>query len=309
MGLIDPSVDPPQIMVISTDITNEKRAKEDLARAHSELEERVRVRTHQLTQANQRLQEEIVEREKVQKKLQDAMEIAESANRAKGDFIASMSHELRTPLTSVLGFVGLLEGERHGELTESQNDFVSTIRRNAEHLLSLINDILDVAKTEAGEGELVKSVVDLDMLVRQCLEMISSRALEDGLEIAPSPTSLGHGCVDERKFRQIILNLLANACKFTPEGGRIGVSGTSNSDQAIVTIWDTGIGIASSETESIFDRFKQLDSGDSRKYPGTGLGLTLAKKFVEMHGGQIWVESAEKKGSRFSFSIPLSQDL
>ncbi|MCA9437969.1 MAG: PAS domain S-box protein, partial [Candidatus Omnitrophica bacterium] len=168
MGLIDPSVDPPQIMVISTDITNEKRAKEDLARAHSELEERVRVRTHQLTQANQRLQEEIVEREKVQKKLQDAMEIAESANRAKGDFIASMSHELRTPLTSVLGFVGLLEGERHGELTESQNDFVSTIRRNAEHLLSLINDILDVAKTEAGEGELVKSVVDLDMLVRQC---------------------------------------------------------------------------------------------------------------------------------------------
>ncbi|MCA9444688.1 MAG: PAS domain S-box protein [Candidatus Omnitrophica bacterium] len=306
MGLIDPMAQFPQIMIISTDITRERKAQEELSQARSDLEERVRLRTSQLTEINSQLEREILEREKTQEALNEAKETAETANRAKGDFIASMSHELRTPLTSILGFVGLLEGERHGSLNESQIDFVGTIRRNAEHLLSLINDILDVAKSEAGQDELTRSVVDLDNLVRRSLEMISSRALESGVEIAPSPTHLGSAIVDERKVRQIILNLLANACKFTPAGGEVGVRGVRSQTDFQITIWDTGIGIPPQAKDSIFEEFKQVDSGDSRKYPGTGLGLTLAKKFVEIHGGRIWVESKLKQGSRFTFSIPLS---
>ncbi len=309
MGLIQTPEDSPTIMSISTDITEEKRSKEDLANAHAELEARVRDRTQQLTETNSRLNQEILDRKRAQKELEDAKEVAESASHAKGDFIASMSHELRTPLTSVLGFVGLLEGERHGEMTESQTEFVTTIRRNAEHLLSLINDILDVAKTEAGQSELKKSVVDLDELVRQCLQMIAGRALENHLEVVASPTMLGEAIVDDRKIRQIILNLLANACKFTPERGQIGVRGERKETQISITVWDTGIGIGPDHQKSIFDRFKQLDTGDSRKYSGTGLGLTLAKKFIEMHGGEIIVESKPGKGSEFTFSIPIASDL
>ena len=294
---------------VAFDITERKRAEEALQKAHSELEQRVSERTSELSATNQLLKHEIARRRLVEGELIQAKETAEAASHAKSDFIATMSHELRTPLTGIFGFIELLERQKHGLLTEDQQEFVGTIRRNSEHLLALINDVLDVSKIEAGRLELQPSPFDLMELICRCVTMVRSRAIEKGVDLSCQTDSVGTVVADERKVKQVVLNLLSNACKFTEMGGKVNVSAVRGEREVIVTVRDTGIGIAPEDIQTVFEEFSQLDRGDARRYGGTGLGLSLAKKFVELHGGRIWVESKPNEGSRFHFTLPLNTSL
>jgi signal transduction histidine kinase len=241
-------------------------------------------------------------------------EVAEAANQAKSEFLANMSHELRTPLNAVIGFSEVLRDKYFGELNEKQADYVNDILESAKHLLSLINDILDLSKVEAGKMELEPSQVNIKDLLDNSLVMIKEKAHKHriGLDIKiPEEMSDLEIQADERKLKQIIFNLLSNAVKFTPDGGKISMTAQStiiNQQSSIqISVADTGIGIAPEDHEKIFDEFYQVKGDMKDKTPGTGLGLPLTKRLVEMHGGRIWVESkGEGKGSTFSFVIPVT---
>ena len=230
----------------------------------------------------------------------------EVASRHKSEFLANMSHELRTPLNAILGFSEAL-GERYfGELNEKQDEYVKDIHGSGKHLLSLINDILDLSKIEAGKMELELADFDLPAALQNALILVKERAQRHGvtlgLEIAPG---IGTIRADERKFKQIMLNLLSNAVKFTPEGGAVAVAAKPNGSAIEVSVADTGPGIAPADQAAVFEEFKQVGRDSARKAEGTGLGLSLAKRFVELHGGAIRVESAVGKGATFSFTLPI----
>jgi signal transduction histidine kinase len=220
-----------------------------------------------------------------------------------------MSHELRTPLTAIIGFSEVLSDKIFGELNEKQNDYIGDIVSSGRHLLSLINDILDLSKVEAGRMELDVTRFDLPTAIENALILMRERAIRHGIKVEHKiDERLGEVVGDERKFKQILLNLLSNAVKFTPEGGSIGVSAALRKETVEVAVSDTGIGIAPENQETIFEEFRQAGTDASKKREGTGLGLTLTKKFVELHGGTIWVESAVGKGSTFTFTLPLNQE-
>ncbi|MBI2555023.1 MAG: GAF domain-containing protein, partial [Candidatus Rokubacteria bacterium] len=229
----------------------------------------------------------------------------EAASRHKSEFLANMSHELRTPLNAIIGFSEVLLERMFGEVNEKQAEYLQDIFSSGRHLLSLINDILDLSKVEAGRMELAPAPFDLPLALENALTLVRERAIRHGialsLEVDPR---LGEFVGDERKIRQVLLNLLSNAVKFTPEGGRIGVKAVLADGSVEISISDTGIGIAPEDQEAIFEEFRQVGGDDARKREGTGLGLTLAKKFVEMHGGRIWVKSEVGKGSTFTFALP-----
>ena len=236
-------------------------------------------------------------------------EVAEAASRAKSEFLASMSHELRTPLNAVIGFSEVLQEQYFGELNEKQSGYVGDILDSGKHLLSLINDVLDLSKIEAGKEELELSRVKLEELLENSLVMIREKAMRHGigldLHISPDVEGL-EITADERKLRQTMFNLLSNAAKFTPDGGAIAVEAKQEGEELVISVADTGIGIAPEDQEKIFEEFYQVRGGMRDKTPGTGLGLSLTQRFVEMHGGRLWVESeGEGKGSRFSFALPL----
>jgi signal transduction histidine kinase len=219
-----------------------------------------------------------------------------------------MSHELRTPLNAVLGFSEVLGEKLFGELNEKQAEYVDDIRSSGRHLLSLINDILDLSKVEAGRMELELSKFDLPLAVANAITLVRERATLHGIRLHNSiDERLGEFVGDARKIKQILLNLLSNAMKFTPEGGRVDVDAVLSNGRVQIAVSDTGIGIAPENQERIFEEFRQVGTNDARKHEGTGLGLTLTRKFVEMHGGKIWVESEVGKGSRFIFTIPERQ--
>jgi GAF domain-containing protein len=233
----------------------------------------------------------------------------EAANRHKSEFLANMSHELRTPLTAIIGFSEVLSDKLFGELNEKQDDYIGDIVSSGRHLLSLINDILDLSKVEAGRMELDVTSFDLPTAIENALILIRERATRHGIKLEHKiDERLGEVVGDERKFKQILLNLLSNAVKFTPEGGSIGVSAGLTKEAVEIAVSDTGIGIAPENQETIFEEFRQVGTDASKKREGTGLGLTLTKKFVELHGGTIWVESAVGKGSTFTFTLPLDQE-
>ena len=233
----------------------------------------------------------------------------EAANRHKSEFLANMSHELRTPLTAVIGFSEVLADKIFGELNEKQDDYIGDIVSSGRHLLSLINDILDLSKVEAGRMELDVTSFDLPTAIENALILIRERATRHGIKVEHKiDERLGEVVGDERKFKQILLNLLSNAVKFTPEGGSIGVSAALRKEAVEVAVSDTGIGIAAENQEAIFEEFRQVGTDASKKREGTGLGLTLTKKFVELHGGTIRVESTVGKGSTFTFTLPLNQE-
>jgi signal transduction histidine kinase len=216
-----------------------------------------------------------------------------------------MSHELRTPLNAIIGFSEVLAERMFGELNDKQAEYIQDILSSGRHLLSLINDILDLSKVEAGRLELELGPFNLPMTLENALTLVRERASRHGLglQLTVDPR-LGDLVGDERKIRQVVLNLLSNAVKFTPEGGRIGVT-ASRADGAVeVSVSDTGIGIAPEDQEAIFEEFRQVGTDYAKKREGTGLGLTLARKLVELHGGRIWVKSEVGKGSTFTFSIP-----
>jgi two-component system, sensor histidine kinase len=267
-------------------------------------------------------------------------EAAEEANRAKSEFLANMSHELRTPLNHIIGFTQLVLDKNFGDLNEIQEDYLTDVYKSSRHLLSLINDILDLSKVEAGRMELETSAVNIHSLLNNCLTMFKEKAMKHGIRLLPSIENVPDIIVaDERKIKQIVYNLLANAMKFTPDGGKISLNaltveyqfrpGVREGDSELlfigekatsdhsagcvekkkcieISVADTGIGLNKKDLEKIFLPFEQVDSSASRKFQGTGLGLSLTRRFVNLHKGKIWAESeGEGKGSTFYLVIPI----
>jgi signal transduction histidine kinase len=228
----------------------------------------------------------------------------ESASRHKSEFLANMSHELRTPLNAILGFSQVLQKNLFGELNEKQEEYVEDILSSGNHLLALINDVLDLSKVEAGQIELEVAPFSLREAVERGVVMIRERASKNGVALAAEvQPEVQVVTADERRIRQILFNLLSNAVKFTPAGGRIEVSAARVDGEIQVAIADTGSGIAPEDLDRIFEEFQQTDAGASQQ-EGTGLGLALSKRMVELHGGRIWVESELGVGSRFVFTLP-----
>ncbi len=229
----------------------------------------------------------------------------EAASRHKSEFLANMSHELRTPLNAIIGFSEVLRERMFGELNPKQAEYVEDIHASGRHLLSLINDILDLSKVEAGRMELEPAPFDLQMALENALTLVRERAGRHAITLElVADERLGEFVGDERKIRQVLLNLLSNAVKFTPEGGRVTVTAKPGDGVVEISVGDTGIGIAPEHQEAIFEEFRQVGN-HARKREGTGLGLTLAKKFVELHGGRIRVESEVGKGSTFTVTLPV----
>ncbi len=230
----------------------------------------------------------------------------ETASRHKSEFLASMSHELRTPLNAIIGCSEVLQAKIPGDLNPKQLAYLHDIHTSGRHLLSLINDILDLSKIEAGKTELDLSRFDLAGTIENALALVREQAAQHalGIELSIDP-ALGAFVADERKVRQILLNLLANAVKFTPDGGRIDVRVALHDGVAKFCVQDTGIGISPHDHEAIFEQFRQAGNDPMRKRAGTGLGLTLARKFIELHGGKIWVESELGRGALFTFTLPV----
>ena len=240
------------------------------------------------------------------REIEDKSRQIEAANRHKSEFLANMSHELRTPLNAIIGFSEVLGERMFGELNEKQAEYTDDILSSGRHLLSLINEILDLSKVEAGRMELEVSTFDLPTALENARTFVRERAVRHAITLDLSVDErLGDFVGDERKIKQILLNLLSNAVKFTPEGGRIGIKARQANGSVEISVTDTGIGIAEEDQPKIFEEFRQVGSGYAHKVEGTGLGLTLAKKFVELHGGKIWVESEVGKGSRFIFTLPI----
>src|SRR5499433_810017 len=239
------------------------------------------------------------------REIEDKSRQIEAANRHKSEFLANMSHELRTPLNAIIGFSEVLQEKLFGELNEKQAEYTEDILSSGRHLLSLINEILDLSKVEAGRMELELATFDLPLAIENARTFVRERATKHGITLyVDVDNRLGDFQGDERKIKQILLNLLSNAVKFTPEGGRISINARQLNESVQISVSDTGVGIAPEDQARIFEEFRQVGSDSTHKSEGTGLGLTLAKKFVELHGGTIWVESEVGKGSTFTFTLP-----
>src|SRR5262249_532851 len=229
----------------------------------------------------------------------------EVASQHKSEFLANMSHELRTPLNAIIGFSEVLSERMFGELNEKQEEYLKDIYASGTHLLSLINDILDLSTIEAGRMELELTDFNLPRAIENALMLVRERAGRRSIALHTNiDKQLGQIQADERKVRQVVLNLLSNAIKFTPEGGRIEVGAVSKDGLIEISVSDTGVGIAPEDQEAVFEEFRQVGTAD-KKVEGTGLGLTLCRKFVELHGGRIWVKSEVEAGSTFTFTIPV----
>ncbi|AKB33173.1 Sensory transduction histidine kinase [Methanosarcina siciliae HI350] len=249
---------------------------------------------------------DITVRKKAEEALINAKTAAEVANRTKSEFLTNMSHELKTPLNSIIGFSDLLKEEITGPLNEKQSRYVQFISSSGKNLLNIINDILDLSKIEAGEKDLHMEEFSVDEAIKTVISMVLPKTQEKNIILNyHSENRTLWIAADESKFRQIMENLLSNAIKFTPANGLIDVTSKQEDTLATIEVKDTGIGIPEDSLEKIFEPFIQLDSSLSRNFEGTGLGLTLVKKYVEMHGGNIYVESKMDEGSSFRFELPV----
>jgi len=271
------------------DITGRKQAELELENHREHLEKLVEERTSDLVAAKEQ---------------------AETANKAKSAFLANMSHELRTPLNAIIGFSELMSEGMAGDISDTQKQYAGYILDAGRHLLELVNDILDISRIEAGEVELKIDEIDVADVVDAAVKMYHTQAKKQDIDLQMDVVA-DIGCVraDERLVRQVLCNLISNAIKFTPDGGCVRVGARKGkSDEGKVNIEfsvaDTGIGISKADQTRLFRLFDQLDPSLSKRFPGTGLGLVLSRKLVEMHGGKIWLQSEPGKGSTFSFRIP-----
>lgn len=293
------------------DMTERKQLEDKLREYAATLEEKVKDRTRQLEDGNIELQilnDELVLR---RQEADEARNQADAATRAKSDFLANMSHELRTPLNSIIGFSQVLKKAKFGQLTEKQDEFLGYVIDSGKHLLNLINDILDLSKVEAGKVELEISVFNVLATLNASLGMLKEKAMKHRITLellAMAPDTETAIEADERRLKQIIFNLLGNAVKFTPDGGVVCLRAQKSGERSLeISVEDNGIGMKEEDMPKLFNEFSQIESSRNKNYEGTGLGLALSKKLVELHGGRIWAESHYGKGSRFAFVIPLRQ--
>jgi signal transduction histidine kinase len=247
-----------------------------------------------------------IENVRLLNEIQEKSRQLEIANKHKTDFLANMSHELRTPLNAIIGFSEALSERMFGELNEKQAEYMTDIHTSGKHLLALINDILDLSKVEAGRMELDLVNFDLPTALQNSLTLVRERAQRHGITLSLEiDATVGLFTGDERKFKQIMLNLLSNAVKFTPEGGKVGVVARQSTEAVEISVFDTGVGIAPEDQEAVFEEFRQVGRDYTRKAEGTGLGLALTRRFVELHGGTLGVRSEPGKGSTFTFTLPI----
>ena len=241
----------------------------------------------------------------LEKRVAERTRALEVASQHKSDFLANMSHELRTPLNAIVGFSQVLKQKLFGQVNDKQDEYLDDILSSADHLLALINDILDLSKVEAGQVELETGLFSLREALERGVVMVRERALKNGVELTlelDPQVDLVEG--DERRIRQVVFNLLSNAVKFTPSGGRVDVSSAGSNGEVRVAVSDTGRGISADDQARIFEEFQQARDTNGERPEGTGLGLALSKSLVELHGGRIWVESEPGRGSTFTFTLP-----
>ncbi len=273
------------VAAIIRDVTERKRIEEEIRN----LEERF---SRELTAKNTELERRNRE--------------VERADQLKSDFLASMSHELRTPLHTIIGFSELLAEEIQGSLNDKQRRFVGHIRRDSQHLLELINDILDLSRIESGKVELRPEIFPASEALKEVVDSFRPAALGKSIQIDELVPEEHLLLADRVRFKEVLFNLMSNALKFTPSGGRLSaaICGSDQPDFCCFTVADNGVGIPADQHEAIFDKFYQIGSTTKGVREGTGLGLAITKHIVEMHGGRIWVHSEPGKGSRFSFTMP-----
>jgi signal transduction histidine kinase len=265
------------------------RMASQLQESYAGLELKVEERTQELASALAELDEKSRE--------------LEAASLHKSQFLANMSHELRTPLNAIIGFSQVLRDGMFGEVNAKQQEYLEDILSSGNHLLSLINDVLDLSKVEAGQIELDVAPFLLRGALESGVVMVRERATRDGVRVTLEPTEVGLVSGDERRVRQVLFNLLSNAVKFTPEGGHVDVRALQVNGEVRVSVADTGPGIAAEDLERIFEEFQQTEAGLEQR-EGTGLGLALSKRLVELHGGRIWADSKPGAGSTFVFTLP-----
>jgi len=288
-ALSDPKSKAREIIAVSRDITDRKQAEEELQQKNEQLD----AQNEELMAQHQELMEKTRE--------------VEEANRLKSEFLANMSHELRTPLNIIIGFSELMLDDVPEKINQEQRQCLSDILGSSQHLLNLINEVLDLSKVESGKTKLKLTNVDLTEVIESLRSAMmpiltpKKQSLDVEVEEGLPPVH-----ADKAKVRQVLLNLLSNSTKFTPDGGRLKIEILREDNRCQVSVIDNGIGIKKEDQERIFEPFSQLDNPLTQKKEGTGLGLRIAKQIIEKHGGQIWVESEYKKGSRFTFTLPLA---
>ncbi len=304
----------PLVVGSGIEITRRKKAEQELVRYKDHLEDLVRGRTLSLQDANAKLQGEIEERSRAQNELRSALEAlavakerAEAADRLKSAFLATMSHELRTPLNSIIGFTGILRQELPGPLNAEQKKQLEMVQNSADHLLALINDVLDISKIEAGQLQVALAPFNMRESLLNILQGVRPLAEKKGLALSAEIASdVDVITSDRRRVEQVLLNMLANAVKYT-EKGSVRLECVIRDGAVHTTVTDTGIGISAENLPRLFRPFHQVESGLTRRYEGTGLGLSICKRLCDLLGGAIRVESEPGRGSSFSFSLPLSR--